>query len=97
MVPGFMIKIFDKEKWDACKVVAVEVTENNRIQSLRIDSGSLHRQQCRRSTVQKNQAIACLNEIAALMTTAAAEGVTTSQNMKFHWRPLACHSTQLFP
>ena len=45
-------KIFDKEKRNTAEMIAVEVAQNDGVQTPRVKTGAFHRQQRGRSTVQ---------------------------------------------
>ncbi len=73
-----------KKKRQTGKVIAVEMAEENDIQTARIEAGSFHGQQCCRPAIHEKEPVGSFNEITALIAPAAAEGISTAKNMKFH-------------
>lgn len=65
-------------------MIAVEVAENDRVETPRIESGPLHGEERGRAAIEQKQPIACVDEIAALITPAAAEGIAATENVEFH-------------
>lgn len=78
------IEILDQEKRQTAEMIAVEVAENDRVETPRIESGPLHGEERGRAAIEQKQPIACVDEIAALITPAAAEGIAATENVEFH-------------
>lgn len=65
-------------------MVAVEMAQEHEIQVPRVEARPLHGEQRGGPTVQEKEPIPRIDEVAAVVSAPAPEGVTATQNVELH-------------
>src|SRR5688572_19958212 len=81
----FLVEVFNKEKRQTGKVIAMQVAQENDVQPTGIKAELLHCQQRCRAAVQQEQPVRSFDQISTLITAAATKCITAAEYIKFHF------------
>jgi len=78
------VESIQEKKGQATEVVAVEMAQKHDIQLPRVEARPLHSEQRRGPAVQEKEPIPRIDEVAAVVSASAPEGITATEDVKFH-------------
>ena len=71
--------IFEKQKRQTAEVIAVQMTDDHRVERIGLDTVALHLNQQARPRFEKNLLARCFEKISGLRASTTGEGVTSSE------------------
>ncbi len=77
-VARVFVEVFQEKEGKPTVMITVEMAQEDGIELARIESRPLHREQGRRTAIEQEKALGCFDQIGAVVSSSATEGVATA-------------------